>query len=140
VACMKVKLWCPIATAGRDRGVWIGAVFLSAVADYRLDIGRGPEFAERVWPTPIDNAFSGGRAHTFSQRSIHSQRTDSSREIIHIAGSSDETVRSVFYQLLGAARIGNNYRHAASLRFQNDVAECVGGAGEHKNIRRSVGG
>src|SRR6266478_2706459 len=105
-----------------------------------LDIGRGPEFAERVWPAPIDDTFSGGCAHAFSQRGIRSERTDSPHEIIHIAGSSDETVRSVLYQFLGAAGIGNNYRHAASLRFQNDVAECVGGAREHKNIRRSVGG
>src|SRR5438876_468518 len=100
-----------------------------------LDIGRGPEFAERVWPTPIDDTFSGGSAHAFSQRGIRSQRTDSPHEIIHIAGSSDQTVRSVLYQFLGTARVGNNYRHAASLRFQNDVAKCVGGAREHKNIR-----
>lgn len=57
--------------------------------EFRLDISRSPEFAKRVWPTPIDNASSGGTPHAFSQRSVRNERTDGSREIVHIVRSSD---------------------------------------------------
>jgi hypothetical protein len=50
-----------------------------------LAIGRRPEFAKCIWPAPVDNAFSSGIAHAFSQGGVCSKRTDSSREIIHIA-------------------------------------------------------
>src|SRR5207249_10688192 len=46
---------------------------------------RGPVLAERIWPASVDDTFSGGIAHAFSQSRVCSQRADSSREVIHIA-------------------------------------------------------
>ena len=52
----------------------------------------------------------------------------------------DQTVRLVLHQFLRTTGIGNDNWQSGRLCFENYVAECVGGAGKNKNIRRCVRG
>ena len=103
-----------------------------------LDLGSFPEFAECAWPAAIDDTLSSRDAHAFPQRGIGNQRPNGAREVIDITRLGDKTVRFVFYQLFRSAGIGDNDRHPGRLRFDDDVAEGVGRAGENKNIGRRV--
>ena len=48
--------------------------------------------------------------------------------------SGYQTVGFGLYQFLGPAGIGNDYRQAARLRFEDDITKGVGCAGKNKNV------
>ncbi len=53
--------------------------------------------------------------------------------------SGYQAIGLIFHQLFGAAGIGNDDRHAGSLRFDDDVAESIGRAGKNKNVGGRIG-
>ena len=96
--------------------------------------GRGPEFLEGGGPTAIDHALAGALTHLRAQSWILHQFPDALREGIRVVRFGDEAVHALLDQFGGAAQIGNDGGQTAGLRFEDDVAEGVGRAGEHEDI------
>ena len=97
-----------------------------------------PELPESSRPAPIQHALARFFTHPLPHFLIASQESNRARDVFYVVGFGDQSIDPVLHQFLGAAQVGNNHRKPRGLRFDNDITEGVGRAGENEDVGGGV--